>query len=138
MKFNVETSMMQFFTISIFRFRMISLRLKSYQRKMMTRIRYIFVHVRLIITSSYTKNVFFQLKKHISFSVVRARHDDKFVTRLTFVTRIVWFTELDDKNIAFSFLWNSFSYMRKDSSKEIWAKNEAIDRDVWRSRFADV
>jgi hypothetical protein len=93
---------------------------------------------RVFVTSSYARNVFFQLKKHISFSVVRARHDDKFVTRLTFVIRIVWFTELDDKNTAFFFLSNSFSYMKRNSSKKIWAKSEAIDRDVWRSRFADV
>ncbi len=91
-----------------------------------------------IVTSSYARNVFFQLKKHISFSVVRARYDDKFVTRLTFVIRIIWFTELDDKNIAFFSLSNSSSYMRRNSSKEIWAENEAIDRDVWRSRLADA
>jgi hypothetical protein len=91
-----------------------------------------------IVTSSYTRNVFFQLKKHISFSVVRARHDDKFVTRLTFVIRIVWFTEFDDKNIAFFSFSNSFSYMKKNSSKKIWTESEAIDRDVWRFRFADV
>jgi hypothetical protein len=90
------------------------------------------------VTSSYARNVFFQLKKHISFSVVRARHDDKFVTRLTFVIRIVWFTKLHDKNIAFFFLSNSSSYMKRNSRKEIWAESEAIDRDVWRSRFADV
>jgi hypothetical protein len=93
---------------------------------------------RSTVTSSYAKNVFFQLKKHFSFSVFRARHDDKFVTRLTFVTRIVWFTELDDKNTAFFSLSNSSSYMRKNSSKEIWAESEAIDRDVWRSRLADA
>jgi hypothetical protein len=77
-------------------------------------------------------------KKLISFSSANARHDDKFVTRLTFVIRIVWFTELDDKNTAFFSLSNSSSYMKKNSSKKIWAENEAIDRNVWRFRFADV
>jgi hypothetical protein len=92
----------------------------------------------VVVTSSYARNVLFQLKKHFSFSVARARHDDKFVTRLTSATRIVWFTELDDKSIAFFSLSNSSSYMRKNSSKEIWAESEAIDRDVWRFQFADV
>ncbi len=94
------------------------------------------------VTSSYARNVFFQSrnmsKELISFSVVRARHDDKFVTRLTSVIRIVWFTELDDKNSAFFSLSNLSSYMKRNLSKEIWAESEAIDRNVWRSRFADV
>jgi hypothetical protein len=90
------------------------------------------------VTSLYARNVFFQLKRHISFSAARARHDGKFVTRLTSAIRIVWFTELDDKNIAFFFLSNSSSYMRRNSSKKIWAESEAIDRDVWRSRLADA
>ncbi len=42
------------------------------------------------------------------------------------------------KNIAFSFFSNSFSYMKRNSSKEIWAENKAIDRNVWRLRFANV
>jgi hypothetical protein len=76
----------------------------------------------------------FASKRHVQrthFVFCRfARHDDKFVTRLTFVTRIVWFTKLDDNNIAFSFFSNSFSYMKRNSSRKIWAKSEAIDRDV--------
>jgi hypothetical protein len=94
------------------------------------------------VTSSYARNVLFQSrnmsKKLISFSVVRARHDDKFVTRLASATRIVWFTELDDKNTASFSLSNSSSYMKRNSSKEIWTENEAIDRDVWRFRLADA
>jgi hypothetical protein len=77
-------------------------------------------------------------KELISFFIVCARHDDKFVTRLTFVIRIVWFTELDDKNITFFFLSNSFSYIKKNSSKKIWAENEAINQNVWRSRLANA
>ncbi len=37
----------------------------------------------------------------ISFFVAVRRINDKFVTRLSSAIRIVWFTELDDNNIAF-------------------------------------
>jgi hypothetical protein len=67
-----------------------------------------------------------------------ARHDDKFVTRLSSATRIVWLTELDDNSTAFFSLSNSSSYMRRNSSREIWAESEAINQDVKRLRFADV
>jgi hypothetical protein len=59
-----------------------------------------------------------------------ARHDDKFATRLTSATRIVWLTELDDNSTASFSLSNSSSYIRRDSSREIWAESGAIDRDV--------
>ncbi len=67
-----------------------------------------------------------------------ASHNDKFVTRLSSATRIVWFTELDDNNTASTSLWNSFSYIRRGSSKKIWAESETIDWDVWRLRLAGV
>jgi hypothetical protein len=88
------------------------------------------------------KERFLSSKKHVQqthFVFCRiARHDDKFVTRLSFAARIVWLTELDDNSTASFSLSNSFSYRRKDSSRKIWAKSETIDRDVWRARFADA
>jgi hypothetical protein len=80
-------------------------------------------------------------RKIISFNLVFcscARHDDKFVTRLLFVTRIIWLTKLNDNSIAFISLSYSFSYIRRDSSRKIWAESETIDRDVWRLRLADA
>jgi hypothetical protein len=88
------------------------------------------------------KEILLSSKKHVKrthFVFYRfARHDDKFVTRFAFVTRIVWFTKFDDKSIASFSLSNSSSYMKKDSSKEIWVESEAINQDVWRSRFTDA
>jgi hypothetical protein len=71
-----------------------------------------------------------------------ARHDGKFVTRLTPATRIVWLTELDDKSTASFSLSNSSSYMRRDSSKrsEQKAKRsietcDVLDSQTRSSRF---
>jgi hypothetical protein len=113
-------------------------------------------HMKLIITCfSRTKNVkrsillrhnmqrtlIYLSRKIISFHLVFCRcasHNDKFVTRLSFVTHIIWLTKLDDNNTAFIFFSNSSSYIKKDSSKKIWSKSETIDRDVWRLRLAKV
>jgi hypothetical protein len=98
-----------------------------------------------IVTSSHVRNVTLHqeiVQKNSSRPLLVccrfARHDGKFVTRLSSVTRIVWLTELDDNSTASFFLSNSSLYMRRDSSREIWAESGAIDRDVRRLRLADV
>ncbi len=60
-----------------------------------------------------------KLFRFISFFFRCARHNDKFVTRLSFVIHIVWFTKLDNNNIAFIFFSNLSSYIKKDSSRKI-------------------
>ncbi len=70
----------------------------------------------ILLRHNMQKTSIFLLKKIILFYFVFcccASHNDKFVTRLSFVILIVWFTKLDDNNTAFIFFWNSSSYIKK-------------------------
>ncbi len=99
------------------------------------------VRKNILLRHNMQKTSIYLSRKIISFHFICcrcARHDDKFVTRLSLVTRIVWFTKLDDNNTAFISLSNSFSYIRRDSSRKIWTECDAIDQDVWRMRLADA
>jgi hypothetical protein len=96
---------------------------------------------RQLLRHNMQETSIFLLRKIISSHLVFCRcasRNDKFVTRLSSATRIVWFTKLDDNSTAFTSLSNSSSYIRRDSSQKIWTKCEAIDRDMWRLRLADV
>ncbi len=98
-------------------------------------------NIEFLLRHNMQGTLIYLLRKIISSHLVFCRcasANDKFVTRLSFAIRIVWFTKLDDNNTAFISLWNSSSYIRRDSSKKTWTKSETIDRDVWRLRFANV
>ncbi len=87
----------------------------------------------ILLRHNMQKTSIYLLKKIISSYHVFCRcasANDQFVTRLLFVTRIVWFTKLDDNNTAFISCSNSSSYVRRDLSKKIWTKNETIDQYV--------
>jgi hypothetical protein len=95
----------------------------------------------ILLRHNMQKTSIYLLRKIISYHFIFCRcasHNNKFVTRLSFVTRIVWFTELNNDNTAFIFLSNSSSYIRRNSSKKIWTKSETIDRDVWRFWLAKM
>jgi hypothetical protein len=72
---------------------------------------------------------------HLVFCRI-VRHDDKFVTRLSFVTRIVWFTELDDNNIAsFSLSKEIRAERSEQKAKQSIETCDVLDSQTRSSRF---